>query len=100
MTGAGDKSTACGAKAVLLAAEELVAEIGASILAAHLNMAPHHIGDDGAYIGHWMQRPANDKRGFLSAAAHAQRPLDWLLAKSPPPEAAGEACLEEFHVAA
>ncbi|NDC59493.1 MAG: hypothetical protein EBZ50_11875, partial [Alphaproteobacteria bacterium] len=68
-----------------LAAEELVAEIGASILGAHLNLPPSHLNDHAAYIGHWMKLLADDKRAFLSAAAQAQTAVDWLLAKSPPP---------------
>jgi antirestriction protein ArdC len=70
------------------AAEELVAEIGASILGAHLNLPPHHIDDHASYIGHWMTMLAGDKRAFLTAAAQAQTAVDWLLAKSPAPQAA------------
>lgn len=68
-----------------LAAEELVAEIGASILGAHLKLPPHHIHDHASYIGHWMKLLADDKRAFLAAAAQAQTAVDWLLAKSPSP---------------
>jgi antirestriction protein ArdC len=68
------------------AAEELVAEIGASILGAHLNLPPHHIADHASYISPWMKLMANDKRAFLTAAAEAQRAVDWLLAKSPAPQ--------------
>ncbi|HRE44134.1 MAG TPA: zincin-like metallopeptidase domain-containing protein [Terricaulis sp.] len=69
-----------------VAAEELVAEIGAAILGAHLKLPPDHIADHAAYIGSWMSILRSDKRAFLSAAAHAQRAVDWLLDKSPPPE--------------
>ncbi|MFZ2031625.1 MAG: zincin-like metallopeptidase domain-containing protein [Vitreimonas sp.] len=68
-----------------IAAEELVAEIGASILGAHLRLPPHHIHDHASYVGHWMKLLANDKRAFLTAAAQAQIAVDWLLAKSPSP---------------
>jgi len=68
-----------------IAAEELVAEIGASLLGAHLRLPPHHIHDHASYIGHWMRLLANDKRAFLTAAAQAQVAVDWLLAKSPSP---------------
>jgi len=68
-----------------IAAEELVAEIGASLLGAHLRLPPHHIHDHACYIGHWMKLLANDKRAFLTAAAQAQVAVDWLLAKSPSP---------------
>jgi antirestriction protein ArdC len=73
------------------AAEELVAEIGASILGAHLNLPLSHLHDHASYIGHWMKLLAGDKRAFLAAAAQAQKAVDWLLAKSPAP-AAMEAC--------
>ena len=65
------------------AAEELVAEIGASILGAHLSLPPQHIHDHAAYIGHWMKLLQDDKRAFLAAAAQAQTAVDWLLTKSP-----------------
>lgn len=68
-----------------IAAEELVAEIGASILGAHLRLPPHHIHDHASYIGHWMKLLGDDKRAFLTAAAQAQVAVDWLLAKSPSP---------------
>lgn len=67
-----------------LAAEELVAEIGASILGAHLSLPPQHIHDHASYIGHWMKLLKDDKRAFLTAAAQAQTAVDWLLSKSPP----------------
>jgi antirestriction protein ArdC len=79
-----------------LAAEELVAEIGASLLGAHLNLPPHHIHDHASYIGHWIRLLADDKRALLTAAAQAQIAVDWLLAKSPSPFAEEEA----RHVAA
>lgn len=69
----------------MLAVEELIAEIGAAILGAHLRLPPAHIVDHSAYIGHWMQILQNDKRAFLFAAAQAQAAVDWLLAKSPAP---------------
>jgi len=68
-----------------IAAEELVAEIGASLLGAHLRLPPHHIHDHASYIGHWMKLLAHDKRAFLTAAAQAQVAVDWLLAKSASP---------------
>ncbi|MCC6789746.1 MAG: DUF1738 domain-containing protein [Hyphomonadaceae bacterium] len=73
-----------------VAAEELVAEICACILGAHLRLPPHHIHDHASYIGHWMKLLANDKRAFLTAAAQAQIAVDWLLAKSPSPFAIEE----------
>ena len=65
------------------AAEELIAEIGAAILGAHLGMAPGHITNHAAYIQSWMKLLADDRRAFLYAAAQAQLAVDWLLDKSP-----------------
>lgn len=65
-----------------------VAEIGAAILGAHLNLPPDHISDHAAYIEHWMRILRSDKRAFFHAAAQAQSAVDWLLTKSPAPEAA------------
>lgn len=70
-----------------VAAEELVAEIGASILGAHLGLPPHHIDNHASYISHWMTLLRDDRRAFLTAAAEAQRAVDWLLAASPIAEA-------------
>lgn len=69
------------------AVEELIAEIGAAILGAHMRLPPHHIFDHSAYIGSWMNVLAHDKRAFLFAAGQAQVAVDWLLTKSPAPEA-------------
>jgi antirestriction protein ArdC len=71
-----------------IAAEELVAEIGAAILGAHLGLPPDHIFNHAAYIESWMSILKSDDRAFLHAAAQAQKAVDWLLAKSPAPETA------------
>lgn len=71
-----------------IAAEELVAEIGAAILGAHLRLPPDHIFDHAAYIESWMSILGSDKRAFLHAAAQAQLAVDWLITKSPPPDVA------------
>jgi antirestriction protein ArdC len=71
-----------------IAAEELVAEIGAAILGAHLHLPPDHIFDHAAYIESWMSILQSDKRAFFHAAAQAQLAVDWLIAKSPPPDVA------------
>jgi antirestriction protein ArdC len=65
-----------------LAAEELVAEIGASILGAHLGLPPDHLSDHASYVSHWMNLLKDDKRAFLAAAAQAQTAVDWLLDKA------------------
>lgn len=80
------------------AAEELVAEIGAALLGAHLDLPPHHVHDHAAYIGHWMQLLGDDKRAFFTAAAKAQAAVDWLLDKSPAPSRVDP--MENLHGAA
>jgi len=56
--------------------EELVAELGAAMLCARC-------GVDGqlqhsAYIGSWLKTLKNDKKFILTAAAHAQKAIDWI----------------------
>jgi antirestriction protein ArdC len=60
------------------AREELVAELGAAFLAADLGIALEPREDHAAYIGHWLKVLKDDKRFIISAAAHAQRALDYL----------------------
>lgn len=83
-----------------VAAEELVAEIGAAILGAHLHLPPDHIADHAAYIESWMSILQSDKRAFLHAAAQAQAAVDWLLSKSPPPASDDSERAEDGRVAA
>ena len=58
------------------AAEELVAELGAAMLCAHLgiNGDLRHAG----YIENWLKALRNDKRYILTASAQAQKALDFL----------------------
>lgn len=79
------------------AVEEIVAELGAAYLGAHLGLPPGHIDDHSAYIGDWIGALNHDRRLFLDAAAKAQAAVDWLLEKSPPP---GELRAVTPHVAA
>jgi antirestriction protein ArdC len=69
------------------AVEEIVAELGAAYLGAHLGLPPGHIDDHSAYIGDWIKALKHDRRIFFDAAAKAQAAVDWLLSKSPPPGA-------------
>lgn len=61
------------------AKEELVAEIGAAFLCAELGITPDVREDHAAYIASWLKALKNDKRFIFSAAAHAQRAVDFLL---------------------
>lgn len=60
------------------AAEELVAELGAAFLCADLNITPEVREDHAAYIGNWLTVLKGDKRAIFTAAAHAQRAVDFL----------------------
>lgn len=62
------------------AMEELVAELGAAFLCADLGITPEVREDHAAYIGSWLQALQNDQRYVFTAAAHAQRAVDFLLA--------------------
>ena len=60
------------------AREELVAELGSAYLCADLGIAPEIREDHSAYIASWLRVLKNDKRAIFSAAAHAQRAVDYL----------------------
>ena len=60
------------------AMEELVAELGAAFLCVSLGITPEARDDHAAYIGHWLRVLKNDKRAIFTAAAHAQRAVDYL----------------------
>lgn len=58
--------------------EELVAELGAAFLCADLGITPETREDHAAYLAHWLEVLKDDKRAIFTAAAHAQRALDFL----------------------
>jgi antirestriction protein ArdC len=60
------------------AREELVAELGAAFLCADLGLTPEVRDDHGSYIASWLTALKNDKRAIFSAAAHAQKAVDFL----------------------
>ncbi len=60
------------------AAEELVAELGSAFLSADLELTPEPREDHAAYIASWLKVLRNDKRAIFTAAAHAQRAVDFL----------------------
>ena len=61
------------------ASEELVAEVGAAMLTAHLGVEGEHIDNHAAYLKSWLRALRGDKRHIFKAAAEAQRACDWLL---------------------
>jgi antirestriction protein ArdC len=60
------------------AQEELVAELGSAFLCADLEITPEVRDDHTAYIDHWLAVLKKDKRAIFTAAAHAQRAVDFL----------------------
>ena len=73
------------------AMEELVAEIGSCFLSADLDLTPEVREDHAAYIGSWLKVLKEDKRAIFTAAAHAQRAVDFLHGLQPATAQAGEA---------
>jgi antirestriction protein ArdC len=66
------------------AREELAAEIGAAFLCADLGIALEPRADHAAYLSSWLAVLKSDKRAIFTAAAQAQKAVDWLAAKSHP----------------
>jgi len=60
------------------AREELVAEMGSAFLGASLGIVPTVRHAD--YIGNWLEVLKNDSRAIVSAASHASKASDFLLA--------------------
>ena len=61
------------------AREELVAELGSAFLCAHLDLTPEVREDHASYMASWLLTVLkSDKRAIFSAAAHAQRAVDFL----------------------
>lgn len=65
------------------AAEELVAELGASFLAADLGIALVPRADHAAYIGSWLKVLRNDKRAIFTAASKAEQAVKFLHSLQP-----------------
>lgn len=60
------------------ATEELVAELGAAFLCAHLGLDTAEKGDHAAYIAHWLGVLRSDKGCLLTAASEAGKAVDYL----------------------
>ena len=64
------------------AMEELVAEIGSAFVCAELGLTPDVRDDHAAYIADWLRVLADDKKAIFTAAGHAQKAADFLLARA------------------
>jgi len=58
--------------------EELIAEIGAAILASRCGIDRSTIGQSAAYIGCWITTLQGDLTLIVGAAGKAQRAVDWI----------------------
>jgi len=60
------------------AREELTAEIGSAFLCADLEITPEVRADHASYLSSWIRVLKQDPRAIFSAAAQAQRAVDYL----------------------
>jgi antirestriction protein ArdC len=59
--------------------EELVAELGAAYLCAHLELANEPRADHAAYVNNWLTVLKGDKKAIFTAASQAQKAVDWII---------------------
>jgi antirestriction protein ArdC len=62
----------------IYAGEELIAELGAAFLCADLDISVQTRPDTAAYIASWLKILRADNRAIFTAAALAQKAVDWL----------------------
>jgi antirestriction protein ArdC len=62
--------------------EELVVELGASMLCGVAGIAPATLDNSAAYLSNWIARLKGDSRLIISAASAAQKASDYILGKS------------------
>lgn len=67
------------------AAEELIAEMGSAFLCADLGITPEVRDDHAQYLREWLGILSDDKRAIFTAAAQAQRAVDYLHDLQPKP---------------
>lgn len=61
------------------AAEELIAELGAAFLCAHLSLSNEPRKDHAQYLASWLKVLKSDKRAIFTAASQAQKAVDYLV---------------------
>lgn len=61
------------------AREELVAELGAAMVCARLEVAGEHIDNHAAYLASWIKVLKSDKRAIVQASSAAQKAADRIL---------------------
>ncbi len=62
--------------------EELVAELGASMLCGVSGISPRVLDNSASYLHSWIARLRGDSRLIVSAASHAQKAADFILRKA------------------
>src|SRR5208282_3067891 len=62
--------------------EELVAEMGAAMLAGIAGISRATLDNSASYLQTWISRLKSDSRLIISAASHAQKAADFILAKT------------------
>lgn len=72
--------------------EELVAELGAAFVGAHLGIGTVTRQDHAAYLKSWLKVLRNDKRAVFTAASKAQAAADYLMKAAGEVETAEEPC--------
>lgn len=65
------------------AAEELIAELAAAFVLAHLGIACEPRHDHAQYLASWLRVLQNDSRAIFAAASRAQAAMDWMVAQQP-----------------
>jgi antirestriction protein ArdC len=61
-----------------VAREELLAELASAFLCADLGVTPHLRHDHAHYIGHWLEILRGEKKAIFTAAAAANRAVEFL----------------------
>src|ERR1043166_4307494 len=64
------------------AAEELIAELGAAFVSAHLGLSTEPREDHAQYINSWLRVLKADSRAIFTAASKAQQACDWLIQRA------------------
>src|SRR5881396_1282724 len=64
------------------AAEELIAELGAAFVCAHLGLSTEPREDHAQYIQSWLRVLKADKRAIFTAASNARQACDWRVQQS------------------
>lgn len=66
------------------AAEELIAEVGAAMVSARLEITQDVRADHAQYLAHWLTIMKEDPKAIFTAAAAASRAVDYLVGLQPP----------------